>query len=324
AGLDALDQGRAVVIPGLRNKVMATGGRFMPRDWLTRFSGRLLRAASTPSRPPIDVHNQIVAPAAAERVWDLLADVEGWPSWYRACRWVRVEPSGCFRWKAHPIALRSNVVASDRPDSFTFIADARGLHAEHAFTLRPGPDGPGTVVLRALLQAERRYAPVLAGFEAIDQGRRVLADPAASAAARQAACDLIWQGNVELLRHEQRAVVQPNFDRLSFACARLISIGSATSFEVRGVRREVASFTSFYLYSLSRGIPHALRAPAWPRITRFDDRWRWLVTSVVPRFRRIDVDTCLVSASLRRISDEAGHLASAPCVLPRAAVSRRP
>ena len=147
AGLDALDQGRAVVIPGLRNKVMATGGRFMPRDWLTRFSGRLLRAASTAPRPPIDVHNQIVAPAAAERVWDLLADVEGWPSWYRACRWVRVEPSGRFRWKAHPIALRSTVVASDRPDSFTFIADARGLHAEHAFTLRPAPDGPGTVVL---------------------------------------------------------------------------------------------------------------------------------------------------------------------------------
>ena len=177
--------------------------------------------------------------------------------------------------------------------------------------------------LRALLQAERHYAPVLAGFEAIDQGRRVLADAMASAAARQAACDLIWQGNVELLRHEQRAVVQPNFDRLSCAFARLISIGSATSFEVRGVRREVASFTSFYLYSLSRGIPHALRAPAWPRITRFDDRWRWLVTSVVPRFRRIDADTCLVSASLRRISDEASHLASAPCVLPRAAVSHR-
>ena len=93
AGLGALDQGRAVVIPGLRNKVIATGGRFLPREWLTRFSGRLLRPASTAPRPPIDVHNQIVAPAAAERVWDLLADVEGWPSWYRACRWVRVEAS---------------------------------------------------------------------------------------------------------------------------------------------------------------------------------------------------------------------------------------
>jgi hypothetical protein len=171
--------------------------------------------------------------------------------------------------------------------------------------------------LRALLQAERHYAPVLAGFEAIDQGRRVLEDGMASAEARQRADDLIWEGNVELLEHEQRALVQPNFDRLSRASARLVSIGSATSFEVRGVRQKIAYFTSFYLYSFTRGIPHALRAQAWPRITRFDDRWRWLVTSVVPRFRRFDADTRLVDASLRHIFDEARDLASTPCVLPR-------
>ena len=159
AGLRALDKGRAVVIPGVRNKVIAASGRFMPHEWLTRVSGRLLRPASTAARPPIEVHNEIVAPAAAERVWDLLTDVEGWPSWYRACRWVRVESTGSaastdgaarpasFRWKAHPIALRSTVIASDRPHSFAFIAEARGLHAEHAFTLRPAPDGVGTVVL---------------------------------------------------------------------------------------------------------------------------------------------------------------------------------
>jgi len=92
---------------------------------------------------------------------------------------------------------------------------------------------------------------------------------------------LIWQGNVQLLEHEQRALVQPNFDRLSCAFARLISIGSATIFEVRGIRRDVAYFTSSCLSSLPRAVPRGL--PAWPRITRFDDRWRWVVTSVVPR-----------------------------------------
>jgi len=171
--------------------------------------------------------------------------------------------------------------------------------------------------LRALLQAERHYAPVLAGFEAIDQGRRVLEDQTASAQARQRADDLIWAGNVELLEHEQRALVQPNFDRLSSASAWLVAIGSTTSFEVRGVRQEIADFTSFYLYSFTRGIPHALHARAWPRITRFDDRWRWLVASVVPRFRRFDADTHLVDASLQRIFDDARDFASSPCVLPR-------
>ena len=105
--------------------------------------------------------------------------------------------------------------------------------------------------------------------------------------------DLIWEGNVQLLEHEQRALVQPNFDRLSCAFARLFSMGSTLNFEVRGLRRELSYFTSFYLYSLGRGIPQALRAHAWPRITRFDDRWRWIVTSIVPRFRRFDADTRL-------------------------------
>ena len=180
-----------------------------------------------------------------------------------------------------------------------------------------GTADDGIERLRALLGAEPHYAPVLSGFEAIDRGRRVLEDGTASAEARRTADDLIWEGNVQLLEHEQRALVQPNFDRLSCAFARLFSIGSALTFEVRGVRQEVSYFTSFYLYSLTRGIPQALHAQAWPRITRFDDRWRWIVTSIVPRFRRFDADMRLVDASLRRIFDEARDYASNPCVLPR-------
>jgi hypothetical protein len=60
-----------------------------------------------------------------------------------------------------------------------------------------------------------------------------------------------------------------------------------------------------------------LDAQAWPRITRFDDRWPWTVTCIVPRFRRFDVHTRLVDASLRRVFDEARDYASNPCVLPR-------
>ncbi len=175
----------------------------------------------------------------------------------------------------------------------------------------------GIECLRGLLAAEPHYSRALAGFEAIDRGRRVLEDGTASAETRRAAVDLIWDGNVQLLEHEQRALVQPNLDRLSCAFARLFSMGSALTFEVRGLRQQASYFTSFYLYSLMRGIPQALHAQAWPRITRFDDRWRWICTSIVPRFRRFDADTILADASLRRIFDEARDYASNPCVLPR-------
>ena len=180
-----------------------------------------------------------------------------------------------------------------------------------------GTADDGIGCLRTLLGAERHYAPVLSGFESIDRGRRLLEDGTASAEARRTAEDLIWEGNCQLLEHEQRALVQPNFDLLSCAFARLFSMGSALSFEVRGARHEVSYFTSFYLHSLRGWIPQARRAQPWPRITRFDDRWLWIVASIVPRFRIFDGEMNLVDAGLRRIFDEARDYASNPCVLPR-------
>jgi short-subunit dehydrogenase/uncharacterized membrane protein len=153
AGLRALDKGRAVVIPGVRYNVIAASSRFMPREWLNRVSARLLRPTSTASRPPIEVRNEIVIPAPAERVWDLLVNVETWPSWYRACRWVRVESidkaarPASFWWKAHPVTLHSTVVATDRPHTFAIVADGTGVHADRTFTVRPTPDGLSTVVV---------------------------------------------------------------------------------------------------------------------------------------------------------------------------------
>jgi hypothetical protein len=167
--------------------------------------------------------------------------------------------------------------------------------------------------LRVLLEDDHHYAAILAAFETIDEGRRVLEDPMASAAARRHATDLIWDGNIRLLEHEQRAVVQPQFDRLSRTFGTLFSAGASLSFEARGLRQELRYFSAFYLYAFGRGLPSTLRARAWPRVTAFDDRWSWIVTAVIPRFRRLDADARSVDESLRRIFHEARHGTAMPC-----------
>src|ERR687897_3377895 len=222
-------------------------------------------------------------------------------------------PRSVERHRPHPGGLLAVDVDTIRETNNAIFDDIFWVHLAYSSA------ADGIECLRALLGTDPHYAALLRGFEAIDQGRRVLEDETASATARRMAEDLIWEGNVQLLEHEQRVVVQPNFDRVSCAFARLFSMGSTLSFEVHGFRNERAYFTSFYLYSLTRGTTRALRERAWPRITRFDDRWRWIETSIVPRFRRFDADVGLVDASLRRILDEARNYASHACVQPPSA-----
>ena len=114
---------------------------------MTDYQGR------TASAPPIEVRNETTIAAPAGPVWDLLTDVGVWPSWYRACRWVRVERAGddgravWFRWKAHPIELRSTVLVRERPHRFVIVAEGLGVRATRTFTLRPALDGRGTLVI---------------------------------------------------------------------------------------------------------------------------------------------------------------------------------
>src|SRR5262245_49117681 len=97
---------------------------------MSNFTTRSDKTSRTTRRPPIEVRNEAMVRAPVERVWELLTDVARWPSWYKACRWVRIESAETvsrplvFWWKAHPIELRSAVVASERPRTFAITADA--------------------------------------------------------------------------------------------------------------------------------------------------------------------------------------------------------
>ncbi|HKJ11196.1 MAG TPA: hypothetical protein VJ976_02275 [Ornithinimicrobium sp.] len=177
-------------------------------------------------------------------------------------------------------------------------------------------DEHGMDRVRQLLNGDQYYATVLSAFESIDRGRRLLADETSTEESRNRGRELVWAGNIELLDHEQRSTVQPQFARLSRLFAHVISMGATTSFEVHGVRQELRYFSSFYLYFFTGGLSHALRPPTWPRITRLEHRWRWLEASVVPRFRRLEGAPHLIEASLTRVVDDARQYVDRPCIAP--------
>ena len=53
AGLRARTRAGPSLDPRRADRLLAEGGRFLPREWLTRFSARLLRPLGKASRPPI-------------------------------------------------------------------------------------------------------------------------------------------------------------------------------------------------------------------------------------------------------------------------------
>ncbi len=177
-----------------------------------------------------------------------------------------------------------------------------------------GADGIGD--LRRLLEPYPEYSRLLTAFETIDRAQTILADEGSSEQARLDAVDLVWAGNIALLEHEQRVVVQPLFDSLSGIFARLISMGATTTFEVRGLRRQLRYLTSFSTYSLTGGLSAALRTRRIPRITRYEDRWPWLETRVVPAFRRLDEDDDLMVQIFERVVEQAQRHAEMPCLIP--------
>src|SRR4029453_3399537 len=89
------------------------------------------------------------------------------PAWVRGGKWGKGEspdrpasasastsPSApgaavpvSFRWKAHPVMLRSRVTANERPRTFAIIADGLGVHAARAFPTRPASDGRSSIVV---------------------------------------------------------------------------------------------------------------------------------------------------------------------------------
>ena len=94
---------------------------------------------------PVIAHEEIHIAADAQTVWDVLSDVEHWPSWNKAVRSMsvhgRVAPGTAFDWKAGPGTIKSRIAEVDPPGRIVWTGVTFGIRAVDAFTLEAADGG---------------------------------------------------------------------------------------------------------------------------------------------------------------------------------------
>ena len=87
--------------------------------------------------------------ADPETVWEVLTDLERWPSWNPDVSSVTVEgglgEGTVFRWKAGRSTITSTIREVDRPRRIGWTGTTTGIDAVHVWRLEPR-DGGGTLV----------------------------------------------------------------------------------------------------------------------------------------------------------------------------------
>lgn len=83
--------------------------------------------------------------ASPETVWDVLTNVEGWPSWNPEVKSVSLEgelaEGSVFRWKAGPASLTSTIGRVDPPRLIGWTGKTMTLNAVHVWRLEPSHGG---------------------------------------------------------------------------------------------------------------------------------------------------------------------------------------
>jgi uncharacterized protein YndB with AHSA1/START domain len=109
-------------------------------DWPDRYR---------PERCPVHVRNEIVVPAAPERVWTWLVRAPLWPTWYPNSQNVqllsgnpdRLELGSEFKWRTFGVAIRSKVIEFQPPGRIAWNAFGLGVDACHAWLIEPVAGG---------------------------------------------------------------------------------------------------------------------------------------------------------------------------------------
>lgn len=94
---------------------------------------------------PATAEGEIRIAAPPETVWEVIADLPGWPSWNPDVRSMSLdgplEPGSTFRWRSGSASLVSTMQVIDPPIELAWTGVTMGIHAVHVFRFEPADGG---------------------------------------------------------------------------------------------------------------------------------------------------------------------------------------
>ncbi len=94
---------------------------------------------------PVIAHEQIHIAADVQTVWDVLGDIEQWPTWNEAVSSVTlngpVAPGASFHWKAGPGTIKSSIAEVDAPGRIVWTGVTLGIRAVDAYSFEASDGG---------------------------------------------------------------------------------------------------------------------------------------------------------------------------------------
>ncbi len=117
----------------------------------------------------------------------------------------------------------------------------------------------------------------------------------------------VWLANLTILRHEQEAMVQPNFDKMSRSFSIVLSMGASMFYQDCGICQRKTNGL-FFLFMIVKRMGFLLRSRSFPKITDLDQRWEWIANSLVPGFRSYEQGGVRIKRDLKKIFEDLANL----------------
>ena len=117
------------------------------------------RVSEVNTSAPVVGTSEIEVAADPDVAWDVLTEIDRWPSWNPAVKSVSLEggvdEGSKFKWKAGPGTITSTIMDLEKPWRIAWTGTSFGIKAIHVHTLEPR-DG------RTLVRTEESYDGVVA------------------------------------------------------------------------------------------------------------------------------------------------------------------